>query len=164
MRTRGIVYDRNIYFWTRINTILTVSIRTLAATRYNCLSFFVYLLRESSRLIFLTDAVSNLIDVEFSSRHSTTPSLKLYIFTINYFSISNLFLRPNLCRKYSNLGFGNAFVNISANWSSLLTYVTSILPLLYRSRIKWYYCDQIERWILNLNFPGFSKLKFFFSP
>ena len=25
------------------------------------------------------------------------------------------------------------------------------------------YCDQIERWILNLNFPGFSKLKFFFS-
>ena len=26
-----------------------------------------------------------------------------------------------------------------------------------------YYCDQIERWILNLNFPGFSKLKIFFS-
>ena len=30
--------------------------------------------------------------------------------------------------------------------------------------VVWvYYCDQIERWILNLNFPGFSKLKIFFS-
>ena len=76
MRTRGIVYNRNMYLKRRINTISAVSIRTLAASGYNCSSFytFVYLLRESSRLMFLTDAVSNLLDVEFSSRHFTTNS------------------------------------------------------------------------------------------
>ena len=36
MRTSGIMYNRNMYLKRTINTISTVYIRTLAASRYNC--------------------------------------------------------------------------------------------------------------------------------
>ena len=38
----------------------------------------------------------------------------------------------------------------------------SLTPIIFCEWPEIYYCDQIERWILNLNFPGFSKLKIFF--
>ena len=47
-------------------------------------------------------------------------------------------MKPDFYLKYSNLGFGNAFVHISASYSSLVTYVISISPLLYKSCKRWY--------------------------
>lgn len=65
---------------------------------------------------------------------------------------SPLLRSPNFFLKYMNVGFGKAFVKISATCSSLLTYFTSISAFKYKSRIKWYFTSMCLLLLWNSGF------------
>ena len=79
--------------------------------------------------------------------------------------------RSGLTRKLLSSGRpGPTSLFYSINITLCRTYInkSNSFELVHRrivrnKKLKIVYCDQIERWILNLNFPGFSKLKIFFS-
>ena len=58
--------------------------------------------------------------------------------------------------------FASTFGEKTREKNTYVRYTSQCMKYIF-TKTCMYYCDQIERWILNLNFPGFSKLKFFFS-
>ena len=79
--------------------------------------------------------------------------------------------KPKIRKKYTFLIYviSTFIIIIGVGWGSRLKpekTVCKTFQIIFFQRTFWtiiYYCNQIARWILNLNFPGFSKLKFFFS-